>query len=143
MTNEQKRIVGIFKRFLNNGGGKRYSAIQAYYRKLQNIGAAIKEACSFHNDEKTLEPHQYRIRKEAMKDFFNNVNNVKGAVSNCKNFKELYDLINKNRPKFIGELAVYDAALRIGAFCRKRIRLAISSRRRSICIEEPKWVQRS
>lgn len=87
MTNEQKRIVGIFKRFLNNGGGKRYSTIQAYYRKLQNIEAAIKEACSFHNDAKTLEPHQYRIRKEAMKDFFNNVNNVKGAVSNCKNWR--------------------------------------------------------
>lgn len=118
---EQKRIAALFQSFLNNGGGNRYSEIRKYYGSLSDIDAAIREACSFHNDAKTLEPHQYRIRKTAKENFFDNVYKIKGKISNCQNFKELYGLVNACRPKFIGDLAVYDAALRVGAFLQKEI----------------------
>lgn len=116
---DQKRIASLFHKFLKGGVGT-YSAIQKYYGNLPSIDDAVENACSFLNAAETLEPHQYRIRKTAKAEYFDNVQKVKTAISNCRDFKSLYDLLTTCKPKYVGDLAVYDAALRIGAFLRKK-----------------------
>lgn len=116
---DQKRIAALFHKFLK-GGVETYSAIQKYYGNLPSIDDAVESACSFLNAAETLEPHQYRIRKTAKAEFLGNVQKVKTAISNCRDFKSLYNLLTTCKPKYVGDLAVYDAALRIGAFLRNK-----------------------
>lgn len=138
---EQKRIASLFHKFFKGSVGTS-SVIQKYYGNLHSIDDAVENACSFLNAAETLEPHQYRIRKTAKAEFLDNVQKVKTAISNCRDFKSLYNLLTTCKPKYVGDLAVYDAALRIGAFCGKRNRIAILNRRRFICTVEPKWGQK-
>ncbi|MCP4360813.1 MAG: hypothetical protein GY796_22630 [Chloroflexi bacterium] len=61
-------------------------------------------------------PHQYRIPKNALHEAKRRL--LSSDLQNCKSFDELLNKIDDNiRPIFmIGELAVYDTALRIGAY---------------------------
>ncbi|PBC72513.1 hypothetical protein [Fibrobacter intestinalis] len=112
-------IAQFFQDFWQEGVDT-YKELQDYYQSLPNIDTAIREACFFHNKKDKLEPHQYRIRKIAKQAFFENVSKIKKAILKCQDFKGLHDLLEKCKPKYLGPLAIYDAALRLGIFLQKQ-----------------------
>ena len=61
-------------------------------------------------------PHQYRLKREYLEDFGNNILLHIDSISNVNNFEDLIRIVRTSRVYGIGELAIYDTAVRIGAF---------------------------
>lgn len=77
--------------------------------------AIIQAALSVdHLDKK--HPHQYRLKREYLQNFGNNLVQHIESIESAENFEVLITKIRSYRVYGIGELAVYDTAVRIGAF---------------------------
>ena len=92
-----------------------------YYASLPDWKTAVEEAGQFHFDASgRCHDHQYRIYRSAKEQFLNDLRENSMAIQNSTNFEELYDNIERFCKKSrIGELAVYDTAMRLGAFLEK------------------------
>ena len=102
---------------------KGWHAILDFYGsdKLPNWETAIEEAGKFHFDASgKIHPHQKRISKFARKQFALDLQNHQAAIHNSTDFEKLHDNIEKFcKKKRIGELTIYDTAMRLGAFLEK------------------------
>ena len=89
----------------------------AYYAGLKSLDAVLDEAGRFHCDSMLCDPHQRRIYKVCKSQFLNDLKKCYASISKCTDFQSLYDCVWKNcKKKGVGELAIYDTAMRIGAF---------------------------
>lgn len=77
--------------------------------------AIIKAAYSIDHIGKK-HPHQYRIKREVLKNFSDSIIQHINAISKANNFTELITIIQSSKVKGIGELAVYDISVRVGGF---------------------------
>jgi hypothetical protein len=86
-----------------------------YYRGLPTIEEAITEAAMARFRGRKLS-HQYRISNDLLAQSRNRLMTNIDAVRSCKTFDDLFDLVEHLSGSIpgIGELAVYDTALRIG-----------------------------
>lgn len=119
---------------------KGWHAILDFYGsdKLPNWETAVEEAGKFHYKDaknkdnasenkksgkkafKGCHPHQYHIYDFAKKQFLIDLQNNQTAIYNSMDFEKLYDNIEKFcKKKRIGELTIYDTAMRLGAFLGK------------------------
>ncbi len=92
-----------------------------YYDSLPDWESAVEEAGRFHFDASgRCHDHQCRIYRIAKEQFLNDLRENSVEIQNCANFEELYDNIERFCKKSgIGELAVYDTAMRLGAFLER------------------------
>jgi len=60
--------------------------------------------------------HQYRLQRQTLAAFANNLINNLHHISTVNDFEELIQLVRAAKILGIGELAVYDVAVRIGAY---------------------------
>ena len=60
-------------------------------------------------------PHQWRLSNETLQKFYCSVITKKEKIIECKDFEQIYDIINRAKVRGIGNLTVYDTSLRIGA----------------------------
>ena len=89
----------------------------AYYAGLKSLDVALDEAGLFRCDLSLCDSHQRRIYKVYKSRFLRDLKNCRTAISKCTDFQSLYDCVWKNcKKKGVGELAIYDTAMRIGAF---------------------------
>lgn len=88
-----------------------------FYKKGPTLRDAIKRAalCLTHDGER--HKHQRRIPEAALNKACSNLLNLEKEINGCKNFSDLFDLVEKeiNPIRGIGPLTVYDVATRIGS----------------------------
>lgn len=72
--------------------------------------------CQYKNAKGVLVrcPHQKRVRHRAMNSILERLNGQKERIANVRNFEELYKIVEENRVPNIGDLTIYDIAVRIG-----------------------------
>ncbi|WP_340201926.1 hypothetical protein [Ascidiimonas sp. W6] len=85
-------------------------------KSQDSLEEAIECAARAKNHEGKKNPHQYRLRIKAIDAFVASLNEQKAAIAQVQTFKELLQIITKNTVKYIGPLAHYDTAVRIGAW---------------------------
>ncbi len=100
---------------------KGWHAILDFYGSLPDWKTAVEEAGRFHFDASgRCHDHQYRIYRPVKEQFLNDLRENSTEIQNSANFEELYDNIERFcKISGIGELAVYDSAMRLGAFLEK------------------------
>lgn len=77
--------------------------------------AIIKAALSV-DDRGKKHPHQFRLKRHDLENFGNLlVQNIE-SIKNATNFDDLIGYVKSRKVNGIGELAIYDIAVRIGAF---------------------------
>jgi hypothetical protein len=77
--------------------------------------AIIKAALSVDHLGKK-HPHQYRLKREDLQNFGNALVQNAERIENAINFEEIISYVRSCKIYGIGELAIYDTAVRIGAF---------------------------
>ena len=72
--------------------------------------------CQYKNDKGILVrcPHQWRVHHSAMNNILEKLNGQKERIASARDFEELYKIIEENRVPDIGDLTIYDIAVRIG-----------------------------
>jgi hypothetical protein len=90
-----------------------------YTRKQKTLEEAIRIAVKSRDENGKKHPHQWRIYNYVYGNFIQNLLNVKEKIKGAKDFDELYNITNSNRPTGAGELFCYDTALRMGHFLNK------------------------
>lgn len=100
---------------------KGWHAILIFYGDLQDWKTAVEEAGRFHFDASgKIHPHQRRVSRLARKQFAFDLQNHQAVIYSRADFEKLYDNIERFCKKSgIGELTVYDTAMRLGAFLEK------------------------
>lgn len=83
-----------------------------------NIYIAIERACNSLRANGKLHNHQSRVRKVDRDLLGMRLIKLDQIVISCKEFDELYDLINETKPSGIGPVTVYDVATRIAAYLK-------------------------
>lgn len=100
----------------------------AYFGSLQ-VAQAISQAARGEYPTGQRHPHQYRVRLDALLESERRLRTCESELVSVESFDKLINLIGSIIQSIpgIGELAVYDVSIRIGAHLG-------SSRRRCICI---------
>ncbi|BCS54582.1 hypothetical protein [Geobacter sp. SVR] len=86
---------------------------EAFYKALPLKGAIAAAAMAVLPGNKK-HPHQYRIPNITLKAWVKAIFAQECIIKSCKSFDELLSLLEAQRLKGIGALAIYDTALRIG-----------------------------
>lgn len=89
-----------------------------FYKNLPNLMTTIENAAHAKMGNGKRHPHQYRLKGEALNEVFVSLTDSIELIKPAQSFEELFEIINKSILKIvgIGELMVYDTALRVGAF---------------------------
>jgi hypothetical protein len=85
----------------------------ASQRRLRD---AITCAAVSRDNQGKKHPHQYRLKNSVLEAFGDSLLPRQRDIQAVQNFDELIDIVEQCRVSGIGELAIYDTAVRIGAF---------------------------
>lgn len=101
---------------------KGWHATLDFYGNLPDWETAIEAARRFHFETSgKCRFFQDRIPLIAKRQFAEDLQKNQTVIYNSTNFEELYDNIEKScKKKGIGELIIYDTAMRLGAFFEKQ-----------------------
>lgn len=77
---------------------------------------AIHYAALSENNLGKRHPHQRRLEKKNMQLFERNLLGARGVIASADTFDDLLAVVKKESCYGIGELAIYDTAIRIGAY---------------------------
>ena len=88
----------------------------AYCESQNDIKSAIYYAAISRNESGRKHPHQYRLTAECLERFAAQLIEKSSAIEAVRDFDGLLSIISASREPGIGDLAVYDTAVRIGAF---------------------------
>jgi hypothetical protein len=97
---------------------KKMSDYLTWFKDRPSLSEVIRYAALAVDDSDNMFRHQYHLDKESLKKGRAIVLSASNTLTQCKSFDELFRLLEtKLRPvKGLGELYVYDVALRIGAY---------------------------
>lgn len=72
--------------------------------------------CQYKNDKGVLVrcPHQWRVRHRAINSILERLKGIQERIASARDFEELYKIIEENRVPDIGDLTIYDIAVRLG-----------------------------
>lgn len=72
--------------------------------------------CQYKNDKGVLVrcPHQWRVRHRAINSILERLKGIQERIASARDFEELYKIIEENRVPNIGDLTIYDIAVRLG-----------------------------
>lgn len=65
-----------------------------------------------------IHSHQKRVGQAKLLEFAQNLSGTLSKLKQATNFKELHDIIAAKKINGVGELTIYDTALRIGAILK-------------------------
>lgn len=68
------------------------------------------------NNKHSKHPHQHRLVGQTLEDFSNILLTMEGRIRKCKEFDILFEIVKSCKISGIGELTIYDTALRIGSY---------------------------
>ena len=87
------------------------------YRATPSLRLAIRRAARAHTADGGKHPHQWRIPRDVLRKFGARLSREDRALRDVPSFDELHGVVLRagDLTHGIGELAVYDTALRIGA----------------------------
>src|SRR5947209_2442729 len=85
-------------------------------KNQKNLSAAIHFAAFAKNNLGKRHPHQYRLKRVDMETFETNLLSNARVIRSAQDFETLLTIVDKSRTKGIGELAIYDTAIRIGSY---------------------------
>lgn len=110
---------------------KRYHNIIRHYKKWKslhpdtwiehcvnqdNLVNAIKAAAASIDGSGRKHPHQYRLQRAHLEQYGESLLLYLEEIQNVQNFQQLIKVAEIARTKGVGELAIYDTAVRIGAY---------------------------
>lgn len=81
-----------------------------------NLSDAIHFAAYSKNIHDKKHPHQHRLKMKNLQSFEKKILAVQKQIATTKDFDTLYSIIEECRTDGIGDLAIYDTAIRIGAY---------------------------
>jgi len=81
-----------------------------------SLSDAIKAAASCFDHNGRKHPHQYRLQIQHLKQYEDSLLLHLNAIQNVQHFSQLIRIVENAKVKGIGELAIYDTAVRIGAY---------------------------
>jgi hypothetical protein len=87
-----------------------------YYKAMPSLFEAISMAALALNHKGKRHNHQRRLKSSTLLLVKEKLLNEYYAIQIAKDFDTLYDIVKSARVTGYGELAIYDAALRLGAF---------------------------
>lgn len=89
----------------------------AYYAAAPSLSEAIRLAALAIRDGEKRQDHQRRIPSSALARLYRKLSCEEAAIKGAYNFKDLHTVVQRvgRDEKYIGELTIYDTALRIGA----------------------------
>jgi hypothetical protein len=94
----------------------------AYFAGLPTLKEAVRAAARSEDEDGTRFSHQRRIKKEAIREATTALLNATDRIQDCRDggFDELFKVVEEllSETPGIGELFVYDVALRIGAWLK-------------------------
>ena len=90
-----------------------------FYKNLTSIQETIELAGLAKNSKKQRHTHQRRLKKIVLEEFKDKLMTFSQKLLDCNNFDEIYQIVSVCKIKGIGDLAVYDCALRISVFLEK------------------------
>jgi len=93
-------------------------SIEEYTAEQKCIDEAIRVAVNSKFKDGKTHTHQYRIYNYVYDEFIQNLLLVIKEIKNTKNFDELINVIDTNKPSGAGELFCYDVAIRIGYYIK-------------------------
>jgi hypothetical protein len=90
------------------------------FRQLESLDTAVRIAASGLGPNGKRHPHQRRLKQYALDQATLRLLRARNRIAMCRSFDALIRLVRERtrEVKGFGELAVYDTALRIGAFKR-------------------------
>lgn len=93
-------------------------ALLSYFQKQESLRAAIERACFGHGEK--INSHQRRVGRATLSLATIQLAKSENKLRACQSFDELYDLVEQTTARIdrFGELAVYDAALRLSAYLK-------------------------
>jgi hypothetical protein len=87
-----------------------------WYRRAGDLRATIQRAGLAQRQDQSVEPHQRRIGRPRLREWAARLSSISPHVEVCRTFDELLSTLESVHFKGIGSLAIYDTAVRIGAF---------------------------
>jgi len=113
--NRQQKLNDIIQQYVRFKRRNPDEWIQ-HSKKQKHLRDAIQGAALSINGQGEKHPHQYRLQKKNMQAFANNLINLERDIQNIQDFDGLIKIVESAAPNGIGELMIYDTAVRIGAF---------------------------
>ena len=86
------------------------------YRRMPDLKQAIHHAALARQANGKCHPHQRRVGYARLQVFERSLQRIKRAIEACGDFDELHRTIARRRTDGIGDLTVYDTAVRLGAY---------------------------
>lgn len=115
-----RRLEDLVKEFK----GKNHDDPVVNYCLCQDsLEEAIKIAVLSRHREKgkmIMHHHQYKIGLKRLTKYHKKLSSYIEKIETCNNFDELYGVLESYKDKGIGELALYDIAVRIATFMEKK-----------------------
>jgi hypothetical protein len=84
--------------------------------KYANIADAIDHAAKARDRNGAKHPHQHRVKNPTLDQFAQNLQKRQKTIASSPDFDTLIAEVEKNKIPGIGDLTVYDTALRIGVY---------------------------
>jgi hypothetical protein len=112
-----KSLEELVRRFLSKRGSAIDESVALVKRQPTLRAAVVTAVLACHPDMKK-HSHQFRIPMSRMRATLRSVLKHTKEIAAAKNFDQLHEIVRRCRTFGYGELAVYDAAHRIGAYRR-------------------------
>jgi hypothetical protein len=107
-----RQLRGLVKKYLARGDCHELD----FYRASSNLDEAIDRAGLAETSSGRRHRHQWRIPVSALKKFTAQLQQNRRQLEKADDFDSIYSAVESCKVHGVGALALYDTALRIGAF---------------------------
>ena len=107
-------LVSEYKRIRCNGPGDWLD----YYAQLPTLEATIEHAALAREPEGQKHGHQQRLPNSVLRSASDELLRARDRLGACQRFEELIAVVEDCRVPGFGQLAIYDTAVRIGAWLK-------------------------
>lgn len=112
---DSRRLNTLVKDYIRRFGGCR-AADRQRWEEMPDLASAIHHAALARTADGKCEHHQRRIGLKRLMPFERALQERRRAIAVCRSFDALLRLIDEARTAGVGDLAVYDTAVRIGRY---------------------------
>lgn len=91
---------------------RRFYAEKTSFQEVVSLAAKAKGPCN------GIHPHQRRVGAKRLSEFAKSLLEALPDLKKLKSFEELYNAVEARKIEGVGELTVYDTALRIGWYLK-------------------------
>jgi len=118
----EPQIINIYNKkkneYKNRRGNCIYDTVIKYVLEQKNLKNAIIIAAYSHDKYGKKHSHQRRLENDILSDFGEILVSIENKINDISDFDSLISIIDKHKINGVGEMLVYDVALRIGHYKR-------------------------